>query len=342
MYCIQLGSASLLAYGKRRLSDKKSLGNAKTSILVPFKNERDRIWPLLKSINNSAFKYKETDLFTQFEFIFIDDHSTDESIEFILNELDVSCRILKLDKTSGKKYAIIRGVEQSSYNRVLTLDADVSFSEDYLFNISKTPCKSLTILPVHMQGKSSVEKLFTIEFSFLQHVTFGLAGFGKYILCNGANLLFTKETFNQAIKVREDAHIPSGDDMFLLKAVNTLNMTVFAFNRKELNVVTSAPDSFVNLLNQRLRWITKTRDVSSLFGATFILLFNVLLFVCVYHVLLGDFWYALPILIKIVSEGVSVGEKSNLFLLLVHQVYYPFYMLVLMFKISIKSKYKWR
>ena len=62
-------------------SQKKSSKNS-FSIVIPFRNEAENLQPLLDSINN--LKYAKS----QYECIFIDDESTDESVNIIHQKLD--------------------------------------------------------------------------------------------------------------------------------------------------------------------------------------------------------------------------------------------------------------
>jgi len=341
-YSVQLCIGFFLLYGKKSRVKKECSNSKKTTLLVPFKNEKDRISALLDSINTSLIKYKETDLVSNFQFIFIDDHSSDGTSQFIIDNLDVSFQILKLNDRSGKKTAIEKGVEHAKFERILTLDADVSFSDNYLFEVSKIECENLTILPVEMYGTTILQKIFSVEFWFLQHLTFGLAGFGKYVLCNGANLLFTKKTFSATLEIRKDINIPSGDDMFLLKAVKELKLDVRSVYNSALTVKTPAELTYKKLLYQRVRWVSKTKDLPSVFAGVLVLVSNLIFLVSIYFIVLGDFLYTVPVLIKVLSEWVSVNSKSKLVVVLLHQMYYPIYLIGLIFKMIFSRTVTWK
>ena len=341
-FLIQLTVSIVLYVGYIRSKKFRPLNTPQnTTIIVPFKNEAERILPLIQSINKSAIAYKKISLFSHFQFIFIDDHSQDDSVEVILNNLDISFQIVRLRNTKGKKYAIKKGVELSSYNRILTLDADVKFEENYLDLISKTPCDALTILPVNMTSKKNIlRQLFSVEFWFLQRLTFGLSGFKKYFLCNGANLLFTKSVFNQTLKTRQDANLASGDDLFLLQSVNTLKLPINAFNTPQLTVTTPPPFNITTLINQRKRWITKMKDLSSVFGGLFILISNGLLIFSLYKIVNFENIYFIPIGIKILSELLSVNGLRKKIIIILHQLYYPIYLGIILFSLPFCSTEK--
>lgn len=310
------------------------------SVVIPFKNEVNRILPLIESINKTAIKYKNHNLFNQLEFIFVDDHSSDNTVQFILDNVDIKCKVVRLDKTSGKKYAIKRGVELATNNNVLTLDADVEFGVNYLEKVSKLKCKGLTILPVSMNGKTFLSQLFSVEFSFLQFLTFGFASFNKYILCNGANLLFSKSMFLETLTDREDANISSGDDFFLLKSALKNNFNVNAIKSRELTVFTQAEHSFNKNMDQRLRWVKKALNIPVFLSISFIFGLNILFLYCIFLSFSNPI-FLIPVFIKIVGEFIVLPKAKNIFTLIFHQFFYPYYLLVLLCLIPIKQV-NWR
>lgn len=340
LFCFQLLIAIILWFGKQKTKHIQYLENYQsTSVIIPFKNEKDRILPLLQSINNAAIKNKHNNLFEHLDFIFVDDHSTDDTYKMILDNLDVKFRLFKLRTTSGKKYAIKYGVEQSKFERILTLDADVTFNSDYFNFICKTPCVNLTILPVKMQGKRILQSLFSIEFSWLQHLTFGSAGLKQPTLCNGANLLFTKSAFLKSLSVRHDANQKSGDDVFLLHAIQSLNLPVLACYSPTVSVNTPAPETFYKLTQQRKRWIKKMPNASSILGGIFIILLNLAFVYSLFFVWTNPL-FILPIGVKFLSELISIDTNKQKLLLILHQFYYPLYLVVLI--LSLPFKEKWR
>lgn len=342
-FIIQFTISIVLFYGSSKSKQYTPLSKCEnTTVIIPFKNEGNRISPLLKSINKAAVTHKKTELFSHFQFIFIDDHSIDNTAEVILNELNISYQLIRLRSTEGKKYAIKKGAELADFNRILTLDADVSFDEHYLNLIAITPCEGLTILPVNMtQKKNFISQLNAVEFWFLQRLTFGLSGLKKYALCNGANLLFTKETFNKAITIRRDANIASGDDLYLLKAVNQLQLPVNAFNCISLAVTTPPPISLGELINQRKRWIKKMSDLPSILGGVFVLISNAFFIYSIYKLSDQYLFFLIPLGIKIISEIISVDGLGKKMVTLVHQIIYPFYLTILLVSLFGKEN-NWR
>ena len=338
-FCVQLFFAIYLWIRQSKTKSYTPLNSAqKTTVIIPFRNEEKRILPLIESINQAAIQFKDSDLMSHFQFIFIDDHSTDKSCNVILNQLDISFDLIRLRQTKGKKFAIKRGVEKAKFNRLLTLDADITFSTNYLDLISKTPCESLTILGVNMDTKTFINRLYAVEFWFLQRLTFGIQG----VLCNGANLLFTKKAFEASLKIRTDFNQLSGDDIYLLKAIKQLNLPILNISAKQLMVNTNPPDNFSQLIQQRKRWVTKMKDVPSFLGGLFILTSNAMFILSIYLCLTLNWLYLIPIIIKISSEFLSVDGIKKQLMVLPHQFYYPFYLLVLLLNLPFsKKESKW-
>ncbi len=340
IFGLQLVVSVLLKFGRQKTKRLKLQTEIQgTTIVIPFKNEAKRILPLIQSINQSAHALKHSHVFDYLDFIFIDDHSTDDTCSIILDQLDISYRLVKLNETFGKKYAIKHGVEQSKYNRILTLDADVTFEPHYLQHILKTPCDDLTILPVQMDGKSLFEKLNAIEFGFLQHLTFGMIGLKKPVLCNGANLLFSKSAYLKTLKTRTDAQIPSGDDVFLLQAILQQKGNISGYDAPALSVKTTAPENLKSLIQQRKRWIKKSINPSTILSGLTILSLNVLMLFCLYQSINQPI-YLWPVFIKIVAELIPFYSVRQWPIIILHQIFYPVYLISII--LSLPFKTKWR
>ena len=296
-YSLIILSGIMLIFGISKNDLKPAKKAHPLSVIIPFKNEANRIMSLIQSLNKA-------DLPENIEFIFIDDHSEDSTITLLLDELDVRFKIHKLKHESGKKQAIRQGVKLAKHDLILTLDADINFSPDYLQQVAVLPHADLMILPVKMEPSNLYMELYCIEFQWLQTLTFGLAGLGQPVLCNGANLRFSRAAFNKAESIRQDYTIPSGDDVFLLRAIQVSKGTISACPQQSLKVGTRAPENIIDLLNQRLRWILKMKTTGTLFGIGLIIISN-LLFVYALIALITDVFWLLPIGLKWFGEWIG-------------------------------------
>jgi glycosyltransferase involved in cell wall biosynthesis len=109
------------------------------SVLIPFRNESHRIIPLLNSIRKIDFE-------GQIEFLFIDDHSTDNSIAAIKHHpifQSNNCKIIILKEGyNGKKDALKTGISEASNEIIITTDADCELMSSTLKTLTSAFVKS--------------------------------------------------------------------------------------------------------------------------------------------------------------------------------------------------------
>jgi glycosyltransferase involved in cell wall biosynthesis len=102
------------------------------SIVVPLYNEEESLQELVAQINNTLSKQEYT-----FEICFIDDGSTDESLN-ILKELHTrysEIKILSFRKNYGKSAALSEGFKLAEGDIVITMDADLQDDPSEIPNI---------------------------------------------------------------------------------------------------------------------------------------------------------------------------------------------------------------
>lgn len=93
------------------------------SIVVPCYNEEKSIPIFYREINKVITKMKKV----KFEFLFIDDGSTDETLEIIkeLEKKDKSVRYISFSRNFGKEAGIYAGLEASKGDYVTLMDVDL-------------------------------------------------------------------------------------------------------------------------------------------------------------------------------------------------------------------------
>lgn len=304
------------------------------SVLIPFRNEADRIQNLIHCINKLHIR-QELDV----EFLFIDDHSTDQSTSVINNNLKIDYRIISSAK-SGKKEAIRRGCQEAKNTFILTWDADVSVPKDYFDELTNLPEADMWILPVMMNAKSIFGKLAAVDFSWLQLITYVMAVRKKPILCNGANLLFKKESFFDAEELRKDYALVSGDDHFLLHTFKDLKKRICTSKRMELTVTTEAPNNMRDLLIQRKRWLSKMKhgwDINFVFLSIILVFVLLTELACIaYFFVTLNPVFLIPLGMKFLNEYVllrlykkQIDVLTDVPVVMIHQVFFPFYLLII-------------
>ena len=97
------------------------------------------------------------------------------------------------------------------------------------------------------------------------------------ILCNAANLAFTKQTW---LRSKEDLHeeLISGDDIFLLQSVKRRGGEIIFLKSESAFVTAQSAKSFSEFIHQRRRWVSKSPSYSDwhiIFVACLILLISI-------------------------------------------------------------------
>lgn len=158
-------------------------------VIIPFRNEENRIHVLLDSIKRSNKHPKE--------YVFVDDHSTDKTVECIeLALVDLPFRVLALeDNLQGKKQAIRAGITESESSYILSWDADVSFSPFYFDSLSKIVVDDMAVLPAIMKAERELEHLYEVDLLLVNAANCGIAGWKRPIMASGANLLYRRASF---------------------------------------------------------------------------------------------------------------------------------------------------
>lgn len=328
------------------------------SIIVPFRNEAEALITLLKSITELNYTTQK------FEILFVDDHSEDESVKRIENELkqtSIDFTIIKNDNNtiSPKKSAITKAISSAKYEWIVTTDADCKLPKYWLdmFDccIQKTSPK-LIIAPVTYHKISSFLMRFQLlDFLSLQGVGIGSFGLNRPILCNGANLAYTKALFIELNGFDGNTHISSGDDIFMLEKTKSKYQNKIQYLKNEHAIVlTEAQTTFKNLVSQRVRWASKSSSYQSVFSKVsgiIVFLMNGFLvcsplFVLANFITLKSLFYLIVIkfctdFLLIFKTGRFFGQESYLISYLVSSFIYPFFAVYVVF-ISVFKGYKWK
>lgn len=339
LFLIQFVFAFILC-NRHKNNERPELPRIKNlSVIIPFHNEETRIDDLIESLNNQKIWPENIEL------IFVNDFSDDKTVEVIEQKLKRPFRFIHQSKKKGKKQAIHEGVQNAQHDVILTLDADVKPGENYFNALFKLPQTDMIILPVTMVSKTIFQELSSIEFGWLQLLTYGSK---KPILCSGANLLFRKSAYQSSFKTRTDFNIASGDDVFLLQTFIASGKKADRFVDDELAVETKAPAGLMNLLRQRKRWLSKFSKMADIKNTKLVLFLLLLQIAFVLSVIAIPFYpyFLFLIVLKIISEFMaSINYRHSaqqiIFpLTIINQIWYPIYLLLLC--LPIRSDAKWK
>ena len=238
----------------------------KFTVIIPFRNEAENLRELLSSI------YRLNYPITHFEIILVNDESQDNSIEIIntfipKSNLKNSASITVIDNlrrtNSPKKDAISSAIKKAKYDWIITTDADCVLPKYWLdafdeFIQSNNPI--CIVAPVRYQNPNTfLDRFQTLDFLSLQGATIGGFGIKEPFLANGANFGYKRCVFLEINGFTGNENIASGDDIFLLEKFKKLNIKEVSYLKSDLATVTTKPVcNFESLIQQRLRWASKT------------------------------------------------------------------------------------
>lgn len=329
------------------------------SIIIPFRNEAENIPNLLKSIAQINYPYNK------FEIILVNDDSDDESVDrinnFKQNNSALNIEIIDNERKSNspKKDAIEMAINHSKFEWIITTDADCILPKNWLRtfdNFIQRKKPKMIVAPVNFdQENTFLNKFQILDFLSLQGST--IAGFGiqKPFLCNGANLCYEKSSFKEIDGFSGNKNIASGDDIFMLeKMIKAYPDKVKYLKSSEAIVSTKAEKSFSNLLQQRIRWASKTSAYKNSFGkltGIIVLIMNLYLIVLLLLALFGYITWqhiGLVFILKfnldfliLYPTSLFFKQQKSLSSYVLSSILYPFFC-VSVAVFSIFKKYNWK
>jgi len=260
------------------------------SVVIPLRNEAQHIYPLIQNLSRQEYPADKV------EFIWVNDHSTDDTWKILQTALKeqsfpFSHQLINLGPGKyGKREAMTEGIHLSSNHIIATLDADCTVSPRWIYTMVQTlqhQHADMVMGPVLLNYQSSiVSKLFALEQLSLTATAAASAWAGNSILCSGANLLFYKADFITYTR-NYAPPVQAGDDMFFMSFLKSKKKRIDYAGIYEAAALTPAPADWKEFLNQRIRWVSKSRyysDPAIILAALLVAITNaslVLLLLCI-------------------------------------------------------------
>jgi poly-beta-1,6-N-acetyl-D-glucosamine synthase len=324
---------------KIRTFKEEGISLIKVSVVVACRNEEKNLPLLLNDLSSQDY---DPDLF---EVIIVDDNSTDSTSEIVSGFKQIKCLKILCSSGRGKKSAIRTAIVAASGELIITTDADCRMGKRWISIISdfySTSGTDLIIAPVQLQDKPGFSGRFReLEFLSLQGITAATAQAKNPVMCNGANLAFTKNAYlRHSVNLHNE--ILSGDDIFLLHSLKKEpNSKIAWLSSIEGTVTTCQSDSLSSFLNQRARWISKAGS----YDDQYTLLISIVTFVTILAInffLISGFFdqkflmiLLISLIIKSIPDYLILSEttlrynKRNLLKWFIpSQIVYPFYVIV--------------
>ena len=344
IFSIYTGWMLALIFGwLRRNNNNITSSNTRNSlsVLIPYRNEQEKIPVLLKSLSGLQYSTESV------EFIFINDHSVDNSVDTLMLGLvsfPFPHKLISLEEKSfGKKRAIEAGVIEAAHAVIVTTDVDCIHSKNWLQEINRLidSESEFIIGPViNKKQPGLLSNLQQIESLLLAGITVGSAKLKTPLLCSGGNLSYTKPLFKKLQPYKNNYNILSGDDMFFLEKIIREEDCHVQINSNSI-VETEGAKSFTEMISRSVRWASKSSklemSLSTVFGAIVLSINCSILFMTVLVILDIDsivFFiklYAVKTIVDVlflVLLAKRYGRYQTIIYFPIMVVFYPFYLFI--------------
>ncbi|MFP4048088.1 MAG: glycosyltransferase [Bacteroidales bacterium] len=348
-----IGWQNTLAFSPESKSSPEEHGIL-LSVIIPFRNEKNNLEALIDSLAQQDYPEE------LHEFIFIDDHSEDNSIQLLkkLTEKINNIKILQNGKKeTGKKSALLKGISHAQGKIIVQTDADCTMGNNWLSTIAAFYNKhnpSMLLSPVVLTGQKNILQTFQeFENAALITTTCGSTYFKKPILANGANMSYKKEIIEKN-KDPFKTSIPSGDDIFLLQTlINKHEGEVKFLKAKDAAVYTEACNNFNEIKNQKKRWLQKSKHYKNknitingmiAFSGNLVVILSLIMSIAT-----SGWWiFSLVFSLKIFADSLAIlspmiffKRRLSLHSLFISHLIYPVYTIWLVV-IAFKGNNEWK
>lgn len=305
------------------------------TIVAACHNEAENLPAFLQSITNQTLNATEI--------ILVNDHSDDET-EKILSDFASLHPKAKYYNSSqrGKKAALALAIGAAQSEIILCSDADCILPPTWVETVAAAYQQQpfdMLILPVTIAGCTPFAHLQTLEFATLIASGGAMAAYRKPIMCNGANLAFSRQHWLESMP-HLHSELVSGDDMFMMHSFKKQHLHIYFLKLDKALAQTQASPNLKAFLRQRGRWTSKAgkyTDADTILVALLILLINICLLVlpimAIFSAWIAPIWLAV-FGGKWLLDGIFLSSIRNFFGLrhlfvysLALSVVYPFYVL---------------
>ena len=290
------------------------------SVVVAARNEEEALPQLINDLQQQDYPKGF------FEVIVVDDFSTDNTAALgkLLPQNFQMIQPACAPENSSKKKAIAAGVAAAGKELILITDADCRVGESWISTHAgfyQQTGASFIAAPVRYTYQASLlQVLQTLDFITLQGITAASVSANFGMMCNGANLAYTKKAFDAVNGFENIDNIPTGDDMLLMHKIWKQEPGKIAYLKsKEAIVSTPAVQTWREFIMQRRRWASKTlvyEDKRLIAVLAFVLLLNLfpfLLSIAGFFNPVAFFYLFFYLLLKALIEWPFVASVARFF-----------------------------
>lgn len=327
------------------------------TVIIPVRNEEDNIANLIRDLNQQTYPKD------QFEVLIMNDNSTDNTLKIIQEiEISIDLKVITLPDeptTAPKKRAIETAMTVAKGDLIVCTDGDCRVSLDWLRSFAvchqSTGAKFISGPVTFTDEKTLTDYLQTVEFSSLMGSGASAIQAGFPSLCNGANLAYEKNTFQEVSGYDGVRHIASGDDEFLMHKIAAKYPQSVVFLKDQNAIVqTEAHQEWKMFFRQRKRWASKWKHYQTKTP----LILALYIFLCNFSQIVTLAFFAFDLIdvrflgsviaLKVIPEWLFLGsvleflkKNKSIWFIPVTQLIYPFY--VCFFGLAAqKPEYNWK
>jgi len=232
----------------------------KVNVVVPFKDEEANLPRLVACLAGQDYPPM------LFRVFLVNDHSADRSLQLARSLTRDDTRFVVLDLpegTEGKKAALAWAIGRAPYPWILQTDADCSMEKTWIRThmiLAATARWHLIagVVGIRQEKNGFLAALERFEMFGITGSSAGSFGWGRPLMCSGANLLYRKALYRGTRKFDPADRLASGDDMFLMIGARKLGCAVTYQMAAGSRVLTGAVPDWKTWWRQRLRWVGKS------------------------------------------------------------------------------------
>ena len=244
---------SLIRSGRKR--EESELPDV--TMIIPFRNEKQNLPNFISCLQKLDYPLDKLKL------IFVNDHCDDGSENIPQSATLKFRKEIIAANGEGKKAALSTGIEKAETEWIVTTDADVRFESLWLKklfsvdHLSEVEMICGLVLIRNSEEKSSLLSVFQeMEFDMLQATGMAALSMHQPLLNSGADLAFKKKSWQELGGYSSHSNIRSGDDTFLMFAMQERFGDVIVGNAESI-VETTPSRTWHEFIHQRHRWASK-------------------------------------------------------------------------------------
>jgi poly-beta-1,6-N-acetyl-D-glucosamine synthase len=246
----------LACYKSKAIVENQSNFQQSVSVIICARNEAQNLKKNIPRILNQNYH--------SFELLIVNDGSTDQTENILLESYMESSTLRRLNvkdkpEGSGKKYALAKGIEASSYDVLLLTDADCEPANnnwiDGMQKCIRGPIEIVLGYAPYFKKKGFLNLFIRFEtvYTAIQYLSFALIGLPYMGV--GRNLAYKKKLFFQAGGFSTHEHLLSGDDDLFINAAAHTHNTAICIDKQTF--VYSEPEStWASYFRQKSRHLT--------------------------------------------------------------------------------------